>query len=167
MRKLARWLFVAALLIPAAILFKPPSAHASEDWCFDDPVVVIGLRALRINLGVQGSAAQVAAAVDSADIVIYVPQGVPVSLSLGANVAFHEHVRFVPVPGGSLLGGILGGVVGQPIPVQIVVTWQATQALGAQISVTNLLTLQLSTLLSTSVTHGTTANQLSANVMLY
>jgi hypothetical protein len=94
----ARWLLVAVLLRPHAI-------HASEDWCFDDPVLLIGLHALRSNLGVQGTAAQIATAVSSAEITVYVPQGVPATLSLGNSLLSPEHLRIVPVPGGSLLGG--------------------------------------------------------------
>lgn len=167
MNAAARWLIVTALLLPLAALLRPHPAHASDDWCFDDPVLVIGLRALRVNLGVQGTAAQVASAVSGAEVTIYVPQGVPATLSVGDSMQFPEHVRIVPVPGGSLLGSILGGVIGQPIPVKIVVSWQATATLPTQISVTDLLTLQLTRLLSTSVTQGTTAGDLSASFSIY
>ncbi|HZQ34507.1 MAG TPA: hypothetical protein VFD32_01150, partial [Dehalococcoidia bacterium] len=163
----ARWLLLAALLLPLSGLLRPRPAHASEDWCFDDPVLVIGARSLRINLGVQGTPAQVAASVSSAEITVYVPQGVLASLSLGDSVHFPEHVRIVPVPGGSLLGGVLGGLIGQPIPVTIAVSWQANAALPTQISVTNLLTLRLTQLLSTSVTHGTTTGELTASFSIY
>jgi len=163
MKTPARLLLAIALLLPLAGLLHAPPAHASEDWCFDDPVLLIGARSLRVNLGVQGTAAQVAAAVSSADITVYVPQGVLATLALGNSVRFPEHVRIVQVPGGSLLSGLLGGLIGQPIPVTIVVSWQATATLPTQISVTNLLTLQLTQLLSTSVTQGTTAGNLTAS----
>ena len=45
---------------------------------------------------------------------------------------------------------------GQSIPVKVVVNWQATQSLATQMSVTDVLTLHLIDLLSTSVTQGTT-----------
>ncbi len=167
MKTPARLLLVLALLLPLAGLLRSRAAHASEDWCFDDPVLLIGLRSVRLNLGVQGTAAQIAAAISSAEITVYVPQGVPATLSLGSGVQFPEHLRLVQVPGGSLLGGALGGLIGQPIPVKVVVTWQATATLPTQISVTNLLTLQLTQLLATSVTQGTTAGQLTASFSIY
>ena len=152
-------MLLALALVTSLTLSPVATVHASVDWCWDDPVVVIGGRSVTIRIGVHGTPTEVRRNVRAANITIYVPEGTAAALSVSTNVYFREHVTFVPVSGGVL--------VGKPIPVRVVVTFDALKQLPAAMQITPVLTLHLSSVLTTTTTFGTTSGQLEASFTLY
>jgi hypothetical protein len=148
-----------AMLVAAATLVAPRAVAASADWCWDDPIVVIGGRSVSINIGVYGAPADVRRNVSAADVTIYVPAGTVAFLSVSANRFFRENVEFVPVSGGALAG--------QPIPVTVVVTFRATKEMPAAMRITSVLTLQAGHLLASSGSSSTTHGRMVASFVLY
>ena len=96
----------------------PPSGS------FDDPVVSIGGQTVSINIGVQGDLREIRRNVDSASVEIHIPDGVPASVLRISHRYFDEEVHFVR-DGGRWHSG-------QPIRVEIVVTFDATERMPAQ-----------------------------------
>ena len=155
---LARLLLALALL--TSFVFVPTTTtHASADWAWDDPVVVIGGRSVAIGVGVWGTPSDVRNSVSVADITVYVPKGTVAYLSVAVNFYFRENVRFVQAGESALIG--------RPIPVTVVVTFEATQKMPAAMRITNVLTLQPADLLDTSITSGTTYGRLEASFNLH
>lgn len=92
----ARILAALAIVLGGALLFKATSAHAYEEWCFDDPVIQVGNTMVQTTVGVLGDPAYVRAHVKSATITYYLPQGVKHAKVLSTTTPyFAENVVFV------------------------------------------------------------------------
>jgi hypothetical protein len=87
--------FALVLVISAAL--SPSRAARADDWCWGDPIVLIGGKVVSIDIGVQGSWTQVANHVSNAHTRIYVPQGVSTSVLGYTPAPFTESVEFIPV----------------------------------------------------------------------
>lgn len=94
-----------------------PSAHAYEEWCFDDPVVQVGNNMVQTTIGIAGAPAYVRAHVHEATITYHLPSNVPAAKVIATDAPyFAEKVVFfstgVPV------------LPGQPIPVLVTLSFQ-------------------------------------------
>jgi len=115
-------LFVLSLVAAAT----PSTASADLVWCWDDPVVLIGGHAVSISVGVHDDPLTVMHHVQAAHFTIVVPNGVSTALVASTNLYFPEHIRFER-------RGIW--TPGQPIPVRVVVRFDATRDLPAALKI--------------------------------
>jgi hypothetical protein len=81
-----------------------PAAHADE-WCWDDPIVMIDGHVVQILTGVSGRPDDVRKKVQVAHVTIYVPAAVDAHVLKTTSTFFREDVRFVTVAGVSAEGG--------------------------------------------------------------
>ena len=127
MRRAGLSLLVVLALSVVAVLQSPRRAAAEVTWCWDDPVVLINGTLVSINVGVYGDPLVVRSAVTLATIEIAVPAGVSTALVASSNLYFTERVVFVSRGQWQ---------PGQPVPVDVTVTFQATQDLPAALKIT-------------------------------
>ncbi len=96
---MARRTTLAAILIfavgLAAISWDTRAAEAGDVWCWDDPIIQIGNDTVGINIGVRRADLR---RVQGAEIVVYVPEGVPARVVHIETTYFVPTVRLVPVP---------------------------------------------------------------------
>ncbi len=110
MFKFSRSLRIAAvpavgLVLGLSSLAAAPPTHA-DDWCWNDPVVSVNGHQAAINVGIQGSSADMLANVVGADIQAFVPQGSQNQILMMQNGAFTETVHFIQTGSQSKLGEI-------------------------------------------------------------
>jgi hypothetical protein len=87
---------LALAMVTGFALAPARNAHA-DDWCWGDPIVMIGGKTVNINVGVQGTSSQVAGHVSHALTVVYVPQGVSHSIVGYTPAPFEEKAVIIPV----------------------------------------------------------------------
>src|SRR5688500_8507812 len=87
---------LALAMVTGFALAPTRSAHA-DDWCWGDPIVMIGGKTVNINVGVQGSTSQVESHVAAALTVVYVPYGVSYSVIGYTPAPFDEKAIIIPV----------------------------------------------------------------------
>jgi hypothetical protein len=93
------------LVLGLSSLAAMPATHA-DDWCWNDPVVSVNGHQAAINVGIQGSSADMLVNVNGADIQIFVPQGSRNQILKTQNGAFTETVHFVQTGDRSKVGEI-------------------------------------------------------------
>lgn len=87
---------LALAMVIAGTLTPARSAHA-DDWCWGDPIVMIGGTQVNINIGVQGTTSQVEGHVSQALTIVYVPLGVSASVVGYTPAPFDEKAIVIPV----------------------------------------------------------------------
>ena len=118
---------VLLLLAGLVASFAPATASASTEWCWRDPVVKIGTEVVTINVGVQGRSTAVRKHVQTAHITIEVPEGVSVSDEKTTSRHFPEVTQFRRVA--------TSWQPGQPVPVTVIVTFDATADMPAAVRI--------------------------------
>ena len=141
---------VLFLLAGLAATFAPATASASTEWCWGDPVVRIGNQVVSINVGVQGKGSHVKKQVQRAHVVITVPAGVSTALLKTTSKHFPEVTQFRQTNA--------AWQPGQPVPVTVVVTFDASADLPAA--------MQILSLHNNLTASGSTRGQMSASFSL-
>ena len=139
-----------ALSLIAALALAPASASASTEWCWGDPVVKIGTEVVTINVGVQERSTVVRKHVRAATIVIELPEGVSTSVEKTTSKHFPEVTQFRRVS--------TSWQPGQPVPVTVIVTFDATADMPAAVRIVSVH--------GTITATGTTQGQMSASFVL-
>ena len=117
-----------ALLMLGSVALAPRPAHASADWCWDDPVISIDGRVVHIQEGVYGDAKLVDANVKVAHVYVYVPDGVDTRVLHVTKEYFKERVHIIESDAPWRRG--------QPIPIRVDVEFEARADLPATLRVT-------------------------------
>lgn len=138
MRRIVLLLVAIAGLAGSLVAFP---ASASEDWCFDDPVIIVGGRTFALVVGVNGTPEAVRSHVSEAEIVVYVPPGATATLALGVDRYFRETVRFEQEQGLALPFSTASRSGGNSLTISFSVTVHASKAMQTSVQVTEVLSL--------------------------
>jgi hypothetical protein len=82
---------VMTLAVIIAAAWRPQPAHASEVWCWDDPVLMIDGVPIALNLGIRTAHLD---AVEEIDIAVEVPRGTPIRVLYIERGSITPKVRF-------------------------------------------------------------------------
>jgi hypothetical protein len=88
---------VAVLVIIGGIALYPASPASADDWCWDDPILMVDGQQVNINVGVQGAPQTVRSRVLNAHTTVFLPRGVNASIVGYTNRYFRETAEIVHV----------------------------------------------------------------------
>lgn len=104
-----RALALGVIGLAAGVSMRAHRAGAEGGWCWDDPILEIDGKLVRINIGIQGSGTLVRAHVQNAHTIVYLPPNVPARIAgftinyfpETAEIRRASHLKWVrPSPGG-------------------------------------------------------------------
>jgi len=107
---------------------------SAEEWCWNDPLVEIGGKSVRIRTGVRGAAADVDRNVDEARVVIIIPHGVEARVLASTSDLYDEKTRLKKARNEFRENG-RAWRPGEPIPVRVEVSFRAKKDFPAVVVV--------------------------------
>jgi hypothetical protein len=88
---------VAALIVIGGIALYPAAPASADDWCWDDPILLIDGKLVNVNVGVKGGSSTVRARVRNAHTKVFLPRNVSASVVGFTNLYFPETAEIVRV----------------------------------------------------------------------
>jgi hypothetical protein len=94
---LVRVAIVAALIAIGGIALSPASPASADDWCWDDPILLVDGQQVNINIGVKADRQTVRTRVRNAHTKVFLPRGVNASIVGYTNRYFNETAEIIYV----------------------------------------------------------------------